>query len=171
MRISIIKSLSLCFILAVSIQSISAQKFGYVNSTQILAEHPEIKAADTELEAYQKQLVAKGEQMVKSFEQKYTDYMTQANGGTLSQVQMQQKETELGTEQQAIQQYEVEVQNKLLQKRQELYAPVLNKINSILESLGKEGGYTMIFDSSTGGLLHADESEDVTTLLRQKLGM
>ncbi len=171
MRIHTIKSICLCFVLAFAIQTVSAQKFGYVNSTQILAEHPDIKAADTELEAYQKQLIAKGEQMVKDFEKKYTDYMAQANGGTLSQVQMQQKETELGTEQQEIQQYEVEVQNKLLQKRQELYAPVLNKINSILESLGKEGGYTMIFDSSTGGLLHADESEDITTILKQKLGM
>ncbi len=151
--------------------SANAQKFGYVNSTLILAEHPDIKSADSQLEAYQKQLISKGEQMVKDFESKYQSYMTQANGGTLSQVQMQQKETELATEQQQIQQYELEVQNNILKKREELYKPVLDKINSVLEALGKDGGYTMIFDSSAGGLLYASEAEDVTPQLRSKLGM
>ena len=148
-----------------------AQKFGYVNSTLILSEHPGIKAADSELEAYQKQLIGKGESMVASFEQKYKAYAEQAQAGTLSQVQAQQKEQELATEQQTIQAYELEMQNKLLLKREELYQPILDKVNNVLSQMGDEGGYTMIFDSSTGGLLHADDSNDLTEALRAKLGM
>lgn len=151
--------------------SAQAQKFGYVNSTLILSELPAIKSADSELEAYQKQLVSKGETMVSSFEQKYKSYAEQAQAGTLSSVQMQQKEQELATEQQSIQAYELEIQNKLLKKREDLYQPILDNVNKVLTAMGDEGGYTMIFDSSTGGILHAAESNDLTEALRAKLGI
>lgn len=171
MKRNIITICSIVMLTVMTAFTASAQKFGYVNSTQILAEHPGIKSADSELEAYQKQLVSKGESMVKSFETKYQAYVQEAQGGTLSQVQMQQKESQLAEEQKAIQNYEVEVQQKILKKREDLYKPVLDKINSTLEALGKENGYTMIFDSSAGGLLYAAEGEDITSLLKSKLGM
>lgn len=151
--------------------SAQAQKFGYVNSTLILSELPAIKAADSELEAYQKQLISKGEGMVSSFEKKYKTYAEQAQAGTLSSVQMQQKEQELATEQQSIQAYELEMQQKLLQKRETLYQPILDNVNSELTKMGDEGGYTMIFDSSTGGILHAAESNDLTASLKSRLGL
>jgi len=151
--------------------SMQAQKFGYLNSALLLSELPEVKAADSDLEAYQKQLVASGEKMVKAFETKYQAYVKQANDGILSQVQMQQKEGELNTEQQKIQQYEVEVQQKLLKKREALYQPILDKVKVALEAIGKEQGYTMIFDSSSGTLLHADESDDVMPLVKARLKM
>ena len=47
---------------------LNAQKYGYVNSSQLLVNLPEVKTADSQLEAYQKQLITKGEEMVKSFE-------------------------------------------------------------------------------------------------------
>ncbi len=160
----------LCLICLMTFNA-NAQKFGYVNSTEILAQLPAIKSADSELEAYQKQLIAKGEQMVKSFEAKYKTVAEQAQAGTLSNVQMQQKEQELGQEQQNIQAYEVEIQNKILKKREELYQPILENVNNVLKAMGDDGGYTMIFDSSTGGILHAAEANDLTAALKSKLGI
>lgn len=148
-----------------------SQKFGYLNSQQLLVELPEIKQADDKLIAHQKTLVAKGEQMVKSFETKYTAYVEEANKGTLSQIQMQQKEAELGKEQQAIQQYELEVQQELAKKREELYKPILDKVKVAVEQVGKANGYTMIFDTSLGSLLHANESDDVMALVKSQLGI
>jgi outer membrane protein len=149
--------------------TLNAQKFGYLNSALLLSELPEVKAADSELTAYQKQLVAQGETMVKKFETKYQKYVQEANEGVLSQVQMQQKEGELGQEQQKIQQYEVEVQQKIMKKREELYQPILDKVKLALDAIGKENGYTMIFDASNGVILHANESEDVMSLVKAKL--
>ncbi len=151
--------------------SLNAQKFGYVNSTQLLLEMPDVKSADSQLESYQKQLIAKGENMVKSFEQKYQAYVTEANAGGLSKIQMQKREGELATEQQNIQKYELEVQQKILSKREELYKPILDKVQNAIDAVGKEGGYTMIFDASTGALLHANNSEDLTTQIKSKLGI
>lgn len=151
--------------------SVNAQKFGYLNSAQLLAELPEVKAADTQLETYQKQLMSSGESMVKKLETKYQAYAKEAQEGLLSQVEMQKKEQELATEQQKIQAYEVEVQQKILSKREELYKPILDKVKVALEGIGKEEGYTMIFDSSAGTILHANDSENLMSKVKSKLGM
>ena len=151
--------------------AINAQKFGYLNSNQLLSELPEVKAADSELETYQKQLVSSGEQMVKDLDAKIQAYSKQAQEGTLSQVQMQQKEAELTKEQQKIQAYELEVQNKILKKREEVLQPIMDKVKEAIENVGKENGYTMIFDSNAGTTLHASESENVMSLVKAKLGM
>ncbi len=170
MRIQNFKTI-LIGVLIMSAVSMNAQKFGYLNSAQLLAELPAVKSADSELETYQKQLMTNGESMVKKLETKYQAYAKEAQEGMLSQVQMQQKEAELGQEQQKIQAYEVEVQNKILTKREELYKPILDKVKVALEAIGKEEGYTMIFDSSAGTILHANESENLMTKVKSRLGI
>lgn len=157
-----------CFLISISIQ---AQKYGYLNSAQLLLEMPEIKQADAQLDQFQKELMAKGEQMVKAFEDKYKAVEVQVNKGELSQIQIQQKQGELGKEQQAIQQYQVEVNQGLGAKREELYKPILDKVKNTLDQLGKEMGYTMIFDTSTGSLLFVEEAEDLMPIIKQKLGI
>jgi len=109
--------------------------------------------------------------MVKSFEANYQKYVGEANGGTLSKVEMQTREATLGQEQQAIQNFELEVQQKIGAKREELYKPILDRVKVIVDQVGKDNGYYMILDSSTGVLLHATDSEDVMGLVKAKLGI
>jgi len=154
-----------------AVSSLSAQKFGYLNSAQLLSELPDVKTADQQLQTYQEELIAKGEGMVKAFQEKFTKYQGEAQTGEFSPVQLQQKETELANEQQAIQQYQVEVENKLLKKREELYAPILDRVKQILTTIGKEEGYTMIFDTSSGGLLHMNPGDDLMATVKAKLGL
>ncbi|MBK8698944.1 MAG: OmpH family outer membrane protein [Saprospiraceae bacterium] len=148
-----------------------AQKFGYVNSQELLVSMTEVKAADTELETYQKQLMAVGQGKVAEFETEYKKYAEDAQKGILSQVQVQAKESELAQKQEEIQKYEYEVQSKLSAKREELYKPILDKVKMVIETYGKENGYTMIFDSSAGTILHAVESDNLITPLKAKLGV
>jgi len=164
-----ISLLLFCSIIAVA--SMSAQKYGYINSTLLLTELPDVKAADAELQTYQKQLISKGEQMVKTFETKYTKYSTEAQSGEFSPLQIQQKEGELAAEQEKIKQYEVTVQNQIGAKREELYKPILDKVRVAVDEMGKAQGYTMIFDTSGGALLYAEESSDLMTAVKAKLGL
>ncbi len=171
MKTTLIKRMigsALVVLLAISVQ---AQKFGYLDSAALLSELPAVKAADSEIETYQKQLITSGQAKVKALETKVQEYAKQAEQGLLSQVQMQQKEAELAEEQQAIQQYEVEVQNKILKKREELLGPILDNVKKAVEAVGKENGYTMIFDTATGTLLHAQDSDNVMALVKAKLGV
>ena len=150
---------------------LAGQKFGHLNSTQIIASLPEVKAADSEIESYQKQLVDRGQAMVKEFEAAYAAYGEKANKGELSAVQMQQEEAKLNAQNQQIQQYEVEVQQLLITKRQEVYQPILDKVQQVVNQIGKEEGYTMIFDTANGAIVFVPEGEDLMTKVKAKLGI
>jgi outer membrane protein len=168
-----IKHISLALFMALlTLPSLNAQKFGHLNSRVLLMEMPEIKSADSQLETYQKQLMTKGEGMVKKFEAKYNTYVTAANEGTLSALEMQKKESELKSEQTAIQEYELEMQDLLGKKREQLYKPLLDKVKLAIEKIGKDNGYTMIFDTSVAGaIVHAETSEDIMNLVKKELGL
>jgi len=170
MRISNIKTMLLGLLMVTAV-SVNAQKFGHINSAKLLSELPAVKAAESDLEAFQKQMMSSGEAMVKKLEAKIQAYSKEAQEGLLSQVQMQKKEEELAAEQQKIQAFEVEVQNKILAKREELYAPILDKVKVAIETVGADGSYTMIFDSSGGTILHSNASEDVMGQVKTKLGL
>jgi outer membrane protein len=164
------KSLLLLILVAASTM-IYGQKFGYINSQELLVNLTEVKAADTELETYQKQLLAVGQTKVQEFEAEYKKYAEEAQKGLLSAVQTQTREADLAKKQEEIQKYEVEVQTKLGAKREELYKPILDKVKMAIETYGKENGYTMIFDTGAGMILHALESDNLLPALKTKLGI
>lgn len=150
----------------------SAQKYGHLNSGNLLSGMSAVKSADSQMEAYQKQLVAKGEQMATTFQTKLSAYMQKAKAGEMSDIQKQQAETGLQKEQQAIAQYEQEVVAQMQKKREELLAPILQKVDTAIKAVGKEKGYTMIFDSSVmNAILFAEDADDVTALVKAKLGI
>lgn len=148
-----------------------SQKYGHINSQEVIAAFPEVKEADSEVENYSNQLIQKGQGMMKDYETAYQAYAAKANSGELSQVQMQQEEQKLAAKQQEIQNFEVEVQNLIATKRQEKYQPLLDKIQFVITEVGKEEGYTMIFDSSSLGMVYFQESEDIMAKVKSRLGI
>lgn len=149
-----------------------AQKYGHLNSGNLLVQLPEVKKADETLAAYQQELITKGEQMAKALEGKIQKYVQEAQGGTLSPVQQQQKEGALEKERQAILAYEQEVMTKVEQKRQELLEPVIEKVNNAIQEVGKENGYSMIFDTGViNAILFVEDAADVEPLVKAKLGL
>ena len=146
-----------------------SQKFGYVNSQELLVSLPEVKAADSELETYQKQLVTVGQTKMKDLQTDYNKYVEDAQKGILSQVQIQAKEEELAKKQADLQAFEAEVQQKLAEKRELLYKPILDKVKGVIETYGLENGYTMIFDTSAGAVLHALDSDNLFEIIKSKM--
>ncbi len=158
------------FVLLLSATGLSAQKFGHINYGNLLASLPEIKSAEAQLKSFQEPLLAKIESNYKAFQTKYEEALKKIQSGELSPVQQQQKEQELGQEQQRIAKMEQDIQQQIMKKREELLTPILIKIETALTDVGKEGGYAYIFDTSKGQLLYAEQSEDVTAKVMAKLG-
>ncbi len=149
-----------------------SQKYAYLNSGNLLEKMPERVAADKQLEAFQDPLIKEGESKVAALETQVEQFYKDVESGTLSQVVIQQRQTELQAEQDKIAAYEKEVQDKIVKKRQELLEPILNKVQAAIEAVAKEGNYTMIFDSSLFNvLLFAAETDDLTTVVEKKLGI
>jgi outer membrane protein len=168
------KSISkiLCFlILMVSIQILSAQKFSYVKTEEILQTLPEVKQANSELETYRNQLISLGQKRVETLRSKYTDLQQKQAQGNISPVQLEQETNSLKEEEQQIVTFEQESQQKIMTKSEELLGPVRDKVQKAIDDVAKELNYTYVFDNSTGFILYADETADITPQVKAKLGL
>ena len=148
-----------------------AQQIAYVNSSKLLAELPEVKKADSNLNTLQKQMQTKGQEMVQELQAKYQELAQKEKQGELSPKQIQEQAAKLQQEEQEIAKYEQEMMQTVNKKREELLQPILDKINNIITEVAKENGYNMVLDSSSGVVLYADESDDITDKVKAKLGM
>ncbi|MEM9529042.1 MAG: OmpH family outer membrane protein [Bacteroidota bacterium] len=147
----------------------SAQKFGYVNSAEILAELPAMKAAESNLEALQKQLQKQGQAMVESFQKDYAALEEKARGGTMSPKDQQTEAAGLETRQKEIQAYEQKMVQDLQEKRATLLEPIYKDVNDAIAAVAKEMGYQFIFDQQV--LLYGEEAADVSAAVKAKLGL
>jgi len=152
---------------------LSAQsKYGHMNYGNLLEQVPELKAGNTQLETYRNQLVTQGQERAKKWEADVQAFQVKAQAGELTGLQIKQAEDKLGKEQQAIAALEQDVINKISAKRDEILKPILDKIDAAVKAVGKENGYAMIFDSSLYNfILSAEDSDDVTPLVKKKLGL
>jgi outer membrane protein len=152
-------------------QTANAQKFGHVNSAQLVQNHPGIPAANAALDAYRKSLSDPFEAKTKAFQSKYQFYMEEMQAGTLSKVSAQTRQEDLQKEQDALNQEGQQIQNSILQKRSEVLQPILVEVDSVITLIGKEGKYTMIFDdSANGALLYAPDADDLTETVKARIG-
>ncbi len=145
------------------------QKFGYVNSSAILAEMPEVKQADANLEALQKQLQKKGQDMVQKLQQDYASVQQRMERGELSPKQQEEEAARLKEEEMKIGEFEQQMMQQVQEKRQSLLEPIYEKVNTAIEEVAQENGYVMIFDESV--LLYKEPSQDVSDQVKAKLGI
>ncbi len=146
-----------------------AQKFGYVNSGALLEQMAEVKQADANLEALQKQLQKKGQGMLEQLQKDYLEIQGKVERGELSPKQQEDEAKKLETRQQEIAKFEQDMVKQLQDKRTELLQPIYDKINKAISDVAKENGYQFIFDQ--GILLYADDAQDVSTMVKSKLGI
>lgn len=158
-------------LMAATTLSAQTQKFGHVNSGNLLEMLPEVKNADTELGKLREQLFKDRDAKFAAFQEKYQKAIEAFNSGNLSPKQQQEQEQMIRAEQEKLGQLEQNIQLQIGKKREELLQPILNKLDEAIQAVGKEGGYTMIFDTASGGMLFAAEAEDVTPKVKKKLGL
>ncbi len=149
--------------------TVSAQKFGYVNSAEILAAMPAMKAAESNLEALQTQLQKKGKGMVEKFQADVAALQKQAADGDLTPKQQQEESAKLEIRQQEIGKFEQDMVGDLQEKRAELLKPIYDSVNTAIEAVAKEGNYQFIFDQQV--LLYGEAAADVSAAVKAKLGI
>lgn len=149
-----------------------AQKYGHLNFGNVMIALPATAKADTLLEELKTSLVKIGEVMSNKLKEDYINFLKEQQGGALSPLQQQEKQNALQAQQDAIAKYEEDVRQQLGKKREELLNPILEKVEKAIQEVAKEGGYTMIFDTSKfNALLFAKESEDILPQVKAKLGV
>lgn len=160
--------LSICLLLSAGA---FAQKFGYCNSSELLTSIPEVKAADSDLQAFQAQLTKRGQEMVKALQDKANELERKRQQGLISPKDLEAQTAKLEAERDAIAKYEQEVYEKLAQKREVLFKPILDRVNQAMSDVAKEHGYMFVFDTNAQVVLYADDALNVTPLVKKKLGI
>ncbi len=158
-----------CFILIST--SLSAQKFGYLNSQELIQNIPEVQEANSNLEIYRQQLAKQAQDMLAKLQTKYQDLEKKQAQGEISPKQLETEAATLKQEEQKLMEYEQSSQQKILEKSESLLSPIREKIQSAIDDVAAENGFTYIFDSGMGFVLYADSSTDVSDLVKAKLGL
>lgn len=152
-----------------NINAQTSQKFGHVNSQELLEAMPEKVAADKQLEEFAAQLEKQLSAMTKEYEAKIQDY--RANEAVMTDIIMQTKAEEIQNLEQRIQAFQQNAQKSLGKKEGEVYQPILDKARVAIETVAEKEGYSYIFDTSAGSLLYQPESDDVMSLVKTELGI
>ena len=161
--------LTICLLTAGIITSNAQIKLGYINSYELLSIMPESATMQADLQSYAKGLEGTLEAMQAEYEKKVTDY--QQNEVTYTDLVKQDKIAEITGLEQRIQSFQQNAQQALQNKEQELLEPILQKARNAINEVAEEGKYTYIFDKSMGTLLYAEDSENIISKVKKKLGL
>ena len=156
----------LCVTLATNAQSL---KFGHINSADLLAMMPEVKKADSSLQNYQKSLEDQNQSMITEYQQKVQDF--QGLPASTTDAVKEVKQQEIQDLQTRIQQFQSSAQEKLQNKKEEIYSPILKKAEDAIKEVAKANGYSYVFDTSAGAVIYAQDSDNLMETVKKKLGL
>ncbi len=150
--------------------AIFAQKFGHLNSADIIQAMPEYAKAQTEIQELEKQCTNELQMMEQELAKKSEAY--EKEKATLPANIQQRRETELQELYARMQQYYQTSQQELQQASQEKMAALTEKITKAIKEVGVAGGYVYIFDLASGiPYISETLSTDVTAAVKSKLGI
>lgn len=166
---SIIKCavLLLAFVCLATINVDAQQKIGHTNSQLLFSEMPATKNAQSQLKDYSEQLNKQYDAKEKALQQKVEQIKKIIDGLTPNEIKL--KEEEVQKEALELEKTRRGFEADIVKKEQELMRPLTEKFAKVIEEVAKENGYSYIIDSTA--LLHGMDSNDVTSLIKAKLGM
>jgi outer membrane protein len=160
------------FLLFAGSTSINAQtdnKFGHINTSELLSMMPGRDEARLELQRYAQELEETFTTMQNEFQTKYQEYLE--NQETYSQIVRQSKERELQSLNERIMEFQESAQQDLMEQEETLLNPIIEQARNAIDQVARDHGFTYIFDTSGGSLLFWERGEDIMPLVREELGI
>ena len=143
--------------------SFSETKIGYIDSQIIMSEYEDVRQVQVELEKEQKRLQTVYEKKLVSLDSLKTAYQT--GSIILSEQKKIQMENNIRQKEQEMQQWQLQYfgpEGELYKLQNQLLAPILNTIDSVIKKIGEERSYDYIFDAVQGSIVYALDSHNLT---------
>lgn len=166
-----LKKLIILF-LAISPLALVAQetKIAYVNSQELFGIMPELTSIETQLSTKQEQIKKNATALEAEYNNKMEEFQKNTDELTESVLKDRQKQME-----QIEERYQAFMQNsqkELQDLQQKLLAPVQEKLQKAIQSVGEEKGFTYILDLASGSVAyHSPTAIDANPLVKAKLGI
>ncbi len=145
-----------------------APKFGIVNVNSVFEAMPDKATAQTTLETASKTYEDEFKKLTEELEKKYTEF--QGLAADTPESIKQRRIQEIQEFEQKIQQFRATAQQDLQRQQEQLMAPIQQKIQTAIQAVGSENGFTFIFPDAIPSFVGADV-QDVTPLVKTKLGI
>jgi len=166
------KYIIILFVLMVMAGITSAQKYAFVDTEYILNNIPSYKAAKDKLDNISEEWQKEIETKYSEIEQMYKDY--QAEKVLLTDEMRRKREDQIISKEQEVKELQKDYfgqDGSLFKKRQELIKPIQDEIYKAVKDIATEGGYAVIFDTSSGPtMLYTNPRYDVSDEVLEKLG-
>jgi outer membrane protein len=145
-------------------------KIGYIHSQRILSEFQESVEAQRTLDEEQKQWVDEAKQMELEITALEEEFENQSL--LVSEEKKAERMQEIQAKYLEYQRFQQEIwgdTGRLYQRNQELTKPLIDKVNAVIQKLGEEGDYDIIFDAAVGNIVYAKDDYDMTDLVLEDL--
>ena len=162
------KKLILMLALCAPLSTFAQQKFGHLSSQEIMSQMPEFIKARGEIEAQAKTYENDLKSMQEELTRKNDEY--EKGKSTMNATAQKQKETELQTLYQKIQQAYQDNQQALSKLQQDKMQPITTKLVNAIKAVGDQGKYVYIMDVASGiPYISQTQSKDVTAEVKAQL--
>lgn len=164
-KLTLVAALILCS------STLFAQKFGYINSQELISAMPERDSVQTKLTAYSQELGNQLETIQVEFNNKVVEY--QKAQSTLTETMRQVKEKELQDLQARYQDFQEAAQQDLQKMQAQLMTPVIERAENAIKKVCKANAFTVVFDQAAGAMAYFDEVTMVNVLpiVKKELGI
>lgn len=159
------------FLVAFAFNAVHAQRIAVVDINQVLGQMSEYKAAQTEVDrvaAEWRQEISQEMDKIKSLYNKF-----QAEQVLLSDEAKKLREEEIVKKEEQVRELQKRrfgPEGDLFKKRQQLVAPIQDKVFAAIESYAADKGYDLIFDKAgSTGLLFSNPDFDKTEDLKKRV--
>jgi outer membrane protein len=147
--------------------AVFAQKYGHVNRGEIAQVMPGVESINVKLMEFQKSMQIVYENMMNEA-QTLKDKLDR-EAGTMSTSIRKLREDELNALANRIQEFAYNAQEDMEEEQRKLEAPFIEKLQNAINEVAKEHKYIYIFDTAI--LLYSEGGDDVTPLVKKKLGI
>lgn len=135
-------------------------KVAVIDVERILIESERGKAALQDLDALRQQKQEEGQ----ARQEEITELRNRLSEGqlSLSQEKLAELQKELEDEMIALRRFQDDANRELSKKRDEILGQIEQSVFPVINQIGEEGGYTLIFNKYNSGLVYAADAVDIT---------
>ncbi len=160
----------LAVILILPLGVFAQTKVGHVNTQTIMEILPEVKIATAKLDTLNKSYQAQMKELLDLYQKQAQELQDPSNKWTETIRNDKVKALEqLG---ERIQVFKENANTDIQKKQDELMAPIRKKLNDAIKDVAAAGKYSLILDSGQQAVvLYVSDSDDLTDLVKKKLGL
>lgn len=142
-------------------------RIAFVNSQKLIAEAPGAAEARTTIEREMNKHQADLALADDSIKNAIAEF--QKKQLALSADAREKQQNDIRAKQTTLQNRADALEQQMQKRQQELIKPIMDRINTVLETLRKEGSYTLILDTAAGSIVAADPAADLTETVLTRL--